>query len=165
MNYLTRVCVAMLLAVSAGSSALALEIGTSAPEFALPGSKQEVKLSDYRGKVVYLDFWASWCAPCKRSFPWMNALQKRYGEKGLQIIAISLDAKVADAKQFLLESPVDFVIAFDSSGSSGKQFAIKGMPSSFLLDANGKILHRHAGFNDEKAVQIEQQIKAALGVN
>ena len=119
-------------------------------------------MQQLRGKLVYLDFWASWCAPCKRSFPWMNQLQQRYGARGLHVVAVNLDAKREDALQFLQTTPANFSVLFDPSGTSAKAYAVKAMPSSYLIDANGKIVRQHLGFNADSAQALENEIKALL---
>lgn len=137
----------------------------AAPEFSLPSLTEPsttISLQQLHGKLVYLDFWASWCAPCKRSFPWMNQLQKTYGPQGLQIITINLDTKRDDALSFLQSTPGEFLIAYDAAGTSAQAYAIKGMPSSFLIDRHGNVLHRHAGYNAKIALAVEAEIKAAL---
>ncbi|MES2898076.1 MAG: TlpA disulfide reductase family protein [Pseudomonadota bacterium] len=160
MNMLKHCLFAMALAcaVPAGGA----EPGQSAPAFALEGPAGPVSLAAYPGKYIYLDFWASWCAPCKRSFPWMGELQKRYGEAGLQVVAVNVDATRADAERFLAQTPAAFVVAWDPTGSVAKQYKIKGMPSSVLIDPKGQVMHVHAGYNDSSARAIEQQIKLAL---
>lgn len=150
-----------MLAVLA-SPLLAAEPGTPAPAFSLEGPAGPVSLAALRGKYVYLDFWASWCAPCKRSFPWMTDLQKRYGEAGLQVVAINVDTARADADRFLAQTPAGFAIAWDPAGSVARQYKIKGMPSSVLIDPKGQVLHVHSGYNDDTARKIEQEIKMAL---
>jgi cytochrome c biogenesis protein CcmG, thiol:disulfide interchange protein DsbE len=158
---MARALAALLLA-AALSPAQAAAPGAAAPAFNLEGRSGPVSLAAYKGKYVYLDFWASWCGPCKRSFPWMGELQKRYGPAGLQVVAINVDAARADAQRFLAENPADFVIAYDAEGAVAKQYAIKGMPSSVLIGPDGKIVHVHAGFNDETARSVDAGIKAAL---
>jgi cytochrome c biogenesis protein CcmG, thiol:disulfide interchange protein DsbE len=141
---------------------MALAVGESAPAFELPGDGAPIKLSGFKGKVVYVDFWASWCGPCKQSFPWLNDMQSKYGAKGFQVVGINVDAKTADAKTFLTEVPAKFTVAFDDKGVTPKQFGIKGMPSSVLIDANGKVLLQHTGFRDADKAQLEQAIQQAL---
>jgi cytochrome c biogenesis protein CcmG/thiol:disulfide interchange protein DsbE len=158
---MARALAALLLA-AALTPAQAASPGAPAPAFTLDGRSGPVSLAAYKGKYVYLDFWASWCGPCKRSFPWMGELQKRYGPAGLQVVAINVDAARADAQRFLAENPADFVIAYDAEGAVAKQYAIKGMPSSVLIGPDGKIVHVHAGFNDETARTVDASIKAAL---
>jgi thiol-disulfide isomerase/thioredoxin len=140
------------------------EAGSMAPEFSLASPQGTVRLADYRGKTVYLDFWASWCGPCKQSFPWMNAMQAKYAAQGLQVIAVNLDAKAEDAQAFLASVPAQFTIAYDAAGVSAQQYRIKGMPSSVLIGRDGKVLSIHAGFNQAARAELEQQITTALGV-
>jgi cytochrome c biogenesis protein CcmG, thiol:disulfide interchange protein DsbE len=158
-----NLCAAALLLVSAGwAQSAPLQAGQPAPELNLPGAKGTVNLADYKGKVVYVDFWASWCGPCKQSFPWMNEMQAKYGPKGLQIVAVNVDAKREDADKFLAAVPASFPIAFDSKGDTPKRFQIEGMPSSVLLGADGKVLLAHKGFNEESRKELEQALDAAV---
>lgn len=150
---------ALLLAASLNTHAAA---GGDAPDFALDGRGAPVKLADLRGKFVYLDFWASWCAPCKRSFPWMASLQQRFGAAGLQVVAINVDTRRLDADQFLAATPAAFVIAYDPTGATPKKYAIKGMPSSVLIDPSGKIIASHTGFTADTPAQVERDIELAL---
>ena len=142
--------------------ALALEVAQAAPEFDLAGRLAAIKLSDYKGKTVYLDFWASWCGPCKQSFPWMNEMQTRYGAKGLRVVGINVDQKTDDAKNFLKDTPASFDVAFDQTGKTPKSYAIKGMPTSVLIGPDGKVISIHSGFKDEHRDELEKQIKQAL---
>ena len=154
--------ITLALASLLGGSALAVEVGQAAPDFDLPGRLAAVKLSDYKGKTVYLDFWASWCGPCKQSFPWMNEMQTRYSDQGLRVVGINVDQKTDDAKNFLKDTPASFDVAFDASGKTPKTYAIKGMPTSVLIGPDGKVLSVHSGFKDEQRGELEAQIKHAL---
>ncbi|RJG21822.1 TlpA family protein disulfide reductase [Massilia cavernae] len=136
--------------------------GSAAPQFSLPGRDGQVALAAYRGKHVYLDFWASWCAPCKRSFPWMGELQKRFGPSGLVVVAVDVDATRADADRFLADVPAGFTVTFDPAGSVARQFAIKGMPSSMLIDPSGQVLYVHEGFTKSTPQAVEKHIEQAL---
>ena len=151
-----------LLAATLAQSVLAVEVGQAAPDFDLPGRLAAVKLSDYQGKTVYLDFWASWCGPCKQSFPWMNEMQTRYSGQGLRVVGINVDQKTDDAKSFLKDTPANFDVAFDASGKTPKTYAIKGMPTSVLIGPDGRVLSVHSGFKDEQRAELEAQIKHAL---
>ena len=131
----------------------------------LPGARGAVKLSDLRGKVVYVDFWASWCAPCKQSFPWLNEMQARYGAHGLEIVGINVDARRTDADRFLAQVPARFTLAFDARGDTPGCYAAKGMPTSFLIARDGTIVATHVGFRAEDKSRIEREIRRALGVN
>lgn len=119
-------------------------------------------LEPIEGKVIWVDFWASWCVPCRRSFPWMNTMQQKYGGEGLQIIAVNLDKERALADGFLAEVPAEFSLRFDPAGVLAKQFEVQAMPSSFLLDATGKVLDSHFGFRLADAEEYERAIQAAL---
>lgn len=145
------------------SSAMALDKGSAAPAFDLSGAEGNVSLTKYQGKLVYLDFWASWCGPCRQSFPWMNELQAKYGSQGLQIIGVNLDQKNEDARQFLATTPARFVVAFDPAGATPRSYGVKGMPSSVLIGPDGKILFEHAGFKDADKNALEAKIKSSLG--
>jgi thiol-disulfide isomerase/thioredoxin len=144
-------------------SAAALERGAAAPQFELQGLSDAVQLAKYRGKLVYVDFWASWCGPCRESFPWMNQMQEKYGARGLQIIGVNLDARNADARQFLAAMPARFVIGFDPQGATPRDYGIKGMPSSVLIGPDGKVLYAHSGFRDADRAELENKIQSALG--
>ncbi len=149
-------------ALMGGASAWALEPGQMAPALELSGPKAPVSLSKLQGKLVYVDFWASWCGPCKQSFPWMNEMQTKYGPKGLQIIGVNVDAKSADADKFLAEVPASFLVGYDAAGDSPKRYQIKGMPSSVLIGPDGKVIRVHAGFRPDERKALEDAIVAAL---
>lgn len=119
-------------------------------------------LEPVQGKVIWVDFWASWCVPCRRSFPWMNAMHRKYGTEGLEIIAVNLDKERALADGFLAEVPAEFALRFDPAGSLAKEFKVQGMPSSYLLDADGNVLATHIGFKTADAPEYERAIQQAL---
>lgn len=125
-------------------------------------SNNKFDLSHYKGQFVYLDFWASWCGPCRASFPWMNTLQKDYQGMGLKIVSINLDVNREDAQEFLLEFPAKFDVIFDSAGNYAESFGLVGMPSSFFFDPEGKQLFSHVGFNQKDAPALREKIYAAL---
>jgi thiol-disulfide isomerase/thioredoxin len=141
----------------------ATDAGQPAPNLALPDAQGSVvALDTLRGKVVYVDFWASWCGPCRRSFPWMNEMQQKYGGKGLAIVAVNVDKKRADANKFLAQIPASFPVVFDEAGASPAAFGVKGMPSSYLIDARGNVAFVERGFVDASRVELEDRIKSLL---
>ncbi len=153
----------VLLAALAAGPALATEAGEPAPTFALPNAKGEtVALDKLRGKVVYVDFWASWCGPCRRSFPWMGEMQQKYGAKGFVVVGVNVDKKRADADRFLAQIPAGFTVVFDEVGTTPSAFGVKGMPSSYLIDATGKVTYVERGFVDESKAGLEQRIAALV---
>lgn len=146
---------AIALALAA-TTACAIAPGDTPP--ALPDNV----LAAHKGKAIYVDFWASWCGPCKQSFPWMNAMHDKYAAKGLQIIAVNVDAKRADAERFLAKTPATFLVAYDPTGDSAKRYAVKAMPTSLLIDRSGRVTYVHAGFRDEDRAELEAKINDAL---
>jgi cytochrome c biogenesis protein CcmG, thiol:disulfide interchange protein DsbE len=144
--------------------ALAVEKGAAAPPFEAAGSRGSIKLSDYQGKVLYLDFWASWCVPCRQSFPWMNEMLAKYESNGLRILGINVDRKAADAAKFLDRVPAKFDIAFDPQGSLPKAYGVKAMPSSYLIAPNGQVIEVHRGFAEEDRAELERKIRLALNL-
>jgi len=154
---------AALCCVLFAQFALAIDAGAPAPDFTVAGADgKPLQLSAYRGKLVYLDFWASWCAPCRRSFPWMNAMQEKYGAGGLVVLGVNVDQRRPDADRFLAQVPAAFTIAYDPQGAAPALYAIKGMPSSVLIDPQGRVVFVHAGFRDADRGELEAKIRSAL---
>lgn len=118
----------------------------------------KLDLAQYRGKVVYLDFWASWCPPCRQSFPWMNAMQQKYGQQGLVIIAVNVDQHTQDAVKFLKERPAHFRVVYDPQGKLAERYNLIGMPSSFVIGRSGRIRYRDMGFRDSSPKKYEAEI-------
>lgn len=115
-----------------------------------------------KDQLLYVDFWASWCGPCKLSFPFMNQLHSEFDGKGLEIIAISVDKKESDALKFLKRNPSEFAVALDSTGTCPELFDVQGMPHSFIVDHSGKILYSHIGFRPSDPKTLKQEIKRLL---
>ena len=158
-----RFLLALLVACVACTAAQAATPGSAAPPFALPDATgATVSLARLRGRVVYVDFWASWCAPCRRSFPWMNALQARYGKDGLAIVGINVDKRREDAERFLRDTPASFTVVYDAQGATPAAYDVKGMPSSYLIDRKGNVAAIEEGFHDERRDEVEARIRARL---
>ncbi|MGQ0587051.1 MAG: TlpA family protein disulfide reductase [Gammaproteobacteria bacterium] len=118
-------------------------------------------LSAYQGKVVYLDFWASWCGPCAESFPWLNRMHEKYGGE-LVIVGVNVDTDARAADAFLKAHPARFAIVRDPEGELPELYRIEGMPSAVLLGRDGSVLHKHAGFRSARSAEYEAAIRAAL---
>jgi thiol-disulfide isomerase/thioredoxin len=158
-----RALLAIATALAWARGALGADPGERAPAFALPTAAGEtLALERLRGQVVYVDFWASWCGPCRRSFPWMNEMNRKYAAKGLAIVAINVDKKRADAERFLAQIPAEFTVVFDAPGAVPAAYAVKGMPSSYLIDANGRVAVVEQGFRDESRAVLEEKIRVLL---
>lgn len=132
------------------------------PDFIYTTDNGALKLASLRGKVIYVDYWASWCGPCRQSFPWMNEMQARYRDRGLVVLAVNVDRELAEAKRFLANYPANFLIAYDSKGDTANTLALQGMPNSFLVDRRGEIIATHVGFREADKAKNEAAIKAAL---
>jgi cytochrome c biogenesis protein CcmG, thiol:disulfide interchange protein DsbE len=114
------------------------------------------------GRVTHVDFWASWCAPCRLSFPWMNQMHERWAAQGLRIVAVNLDRRDADALRFLAQNPARFELAFDPAGDSARRLDIQAMPTSLLVGRDGTLVHTHRGFRAEDRPVLEGLIRDAL---
>jgi cytochrome c biogenesis protein CcmG, thiol:disulfide interchange protein DsbE len=112
----------------------------------------------YRGQVVVVDFWASWCKPCRQSIPWLNELRTRYGPQGLVIVGVNVDANRADAENFQREVPVGFEVLYDPQGKLAEQFGLQGMPTSFVFDRDGKLAHTLLGYREAQRRDHETEI-------
>ena len=128
----------------------------------LAGGTEKLDISAFKGKVVLIDFWATWCPPCKKSMPFLNGLRNERLKDGFEIIAINVDEDSEEVKQFLSSNPVDYIMAFDPKGDCPAKFEVKGMPSSYLVDKAGKIRKVHVGFRDEDQAMIREQVSALL---
>jgi cytochrome c biogenesis protein CcmG/thiol:disulfide interchange protein DsbE len=119
-------------------------------------------LTSLRGHVVYLDFWASWCAPCRQSFPWMQAVKDAYEGQGLTVVAVNLDTDRADADKFLHQFQPTFAVRFDPKGELAELYKVKGMPSSVLIDRHGVTRFTHVGFRPVDGAVYEAQLRELL---
>ena len=137
--------------------------GDTAADFSLPNllTQEQHKLSDYRGSVVLVDFWASWCGPCRASFPaydvLRNRLQNKFGKDSFEVLAINVDMEKHEALAFLEKQKVTFPILDENTGGSTQhKYQILAMPTAFLIDGRGKIVMQHSGFNSAYVELIEQ---------
>ena len=159
---LTLIAVALAL-VTLGSGWLAAAPPTSAPNVALQRTDGgTVQLATYKGKVMLVDFWASWCVPCKTSFPALDSLYREYQPRGLEVLAINLDERRRDADAFLGNYPHRLTVLFDLKGASPAAFGVKGMPSSFLIDKVGTIRFTHMGYTGNVDASYRQEIAQLL---
>lgn len=121
-----------------------------------------VDVDGLRGRVVYLDFWASWCGPCRQSFPWMQTMKSTYENRGLTVVAVNLDMDRAAADRFLTRFHPTFDVRFDPSGDLAEAYKIRGMPSSVLIDRHGVTRFTHVGFRPVDVRLYEAQVRELL---
>ena len=119
-------------------------------------------LSQFKGKVIYVDFWASWCGPCGESFPFMNKLHHDIEARGLKIIAINLDENVDDARQFVKNKPSEFKIVRDINAQCAQKFNVQAMPSTYLIDRKGNVRQTHFGFRAGETEDFQRKVLALL---
>lgn len=137
--------------VLASSGAAATDLGAAG-----------LDLHPYKGKVVYLDFWASWCAPCRQSFPWLGNLVHEYGAQNIVVVAVNVDHDRQRAERFLRETPANFPIVYDPKGDIATAYKVVGMPSAVLLDRTGKVRFQHEGFSESRKHSYEEQLRALV---
>lgn len=153
-----------LSAFSLSPYVLAVEKGGNMPACVLAtmADNGAVNLNQYKEKVLYVDFWASWCGPCAKSFPFLNGLHQQLQGQGLQIVAVNLDENPDDAKAFLAKYPANFTVAADVSKQCAKDFDVKAMPSSYIVDRKGIVHHVQLGFKPGEAQDLQKMVEMLL---
>ncbi len=150
-------------------AALTLDVGVAraeakpAPDIQLRTARgTTVRLSDLKGKVVLVDFWASWCRPCVRSFPAIDGLYRKFRGRGLEVLAVNMDQQRRDADAFLSKAPHAMRIFFDADGNALSAFGLAGIPSLVLIDRLGSVRFVHAGYSDKIGDEARPEIETLL---
>lgn len=156
-----RVLPALLLSAAGLAGVRA---GQVAPDFELPDLRdgKKARLSQHRGKVVILDFWASWCAPCRKEMPELEKLYRDFAGRGLRVVAVNIDEDTAAARRFLDDVKVSFAVLHDGEQKVATQYDLPTMPTSFVLGADGKVHAVHAGFRPEDVPKLRAEVEALL---
>ncbi|HEX3059700.1 MAG TPA: TlpA disulfide reductase family protein [Usitatibacter sp.] len=152
------------LATLASIPAAAVEAGMPAPALSMAPLEggAPVSLAGLKGSVVYVDFWASWCVPCRLSMPALEDLYKRNKSRGFAVVGVNKDAGVADARRFLAKVPVSFTLVQDGADAAARGFDVKAMPSGYLVDRKGLVRQVHRGFTAETGATLEKEIDSLL---
>jgi thiol-disulfide isomerase/thioredoxin len=159
-----RLVLASLVFAASGAAA-ALEVNAPAPDLALQRLDQPAQplaLASLKGSVVYVDFWASWCVPCRMSMPALDAMYRRNRGRGFAVVGVNKDVSSADAQRFLQRVSVSFPLVQDAQDAAAKAFDVKAMPSGYLLDRKGIVRNVHRGFTVETAAALQREIETLL---
>ncbi|MFQ5627284.1 MAG: TlpA disulfide reductase family protein [bacterium] len=160
-SILFAVCFSLVAMASVPKS----EVNTSALDFTgKTADGKVVKLSDYKGKVVLLDFWASWCGPCKEEFPFLVRLHSKLKDKNFTVLGVNVDIELEKMQDFLAKqkSQPEFPIIFDKQGTLPRLYDVEGMPTTVLIDKKGIIRFRHTGFTKAEKKKIIDEVIALM---
>ncbi len=151
----------LLLALPAGAEVL--EVGHAAPEISLSDVTGTThRLSEYRGRAILLNFWATWCIPCRTEIPSMERAYRRLGQKGLAVLAVNLDAGRGPVEAFIKEHGVTFPVLLDPQGTSSRAYHVLGLPTSYLIDREGRLVLREIGPRDWSEGEALRKLEALL---
>lgn len=156
---------ACALAVAIAFPAIALEAGAPLPDLSaaqLGEPTRQVSLKSFKGQVMYVDFWASWCVPCRLSMPTLDSLYREHRARGFTVVGVNKDVSADDAARFLKRVPVTFPLVQDAADHAARAFDVKAMPSGYLVDRRGVVRKVHRGFTAETAAQLAKEIEALL---
>ncbi len=148
----------------AASITYAAQPGETAPSCSVErfNTNSSLNITDLKNKVVYVDFWASWCPPCKMSFPSLNQLHNELKDKGFEVVAINLDEEKDQAAEFLQNNPVGFSVGYDGEGKCPETYQVIAMPSSYIIDKKGIIREVHLGFDEDSPDKIRSAVLSLL---
>lgn len=160
---LTRFAVATALSALFTVSVHAQNIEGAAPDFTLKSNQgSNMRLEDQRGNVVMMNFWASWCGPCRQEMPLMDEIFKKYEKFGFTIMAVNVDEDSADADRFLSDVPVSFPILYDNESRISELYNVDAMPTTIMIDRNGNKRFLHRGYKDGYEKDYEKQVKQLI---
>lgn len=159
-NLFIKLLASILLCIFVTISATAESLKGKAPDFTLKSNTgKNLKLSEFRGQVVMLNFWASWCGPCRQEMPLLDQIQKRYSPLGFTILGVNVEEDSSKAKTMLREVPVSFPILFDTTNKASKLYNVSAMPSTVLIDRDGNLRYLHKGYKPGDEAQYKKWVK------
>jgi len=138
-------------------------VGSLAPDFTLRSNTgKNLKLSEYRGQVVMINFWATWCGPCRQEMPLLNRIHEKYSKSGFKLLGINVDDNTGNAQAMAAKLGVTFPVLFDSEKRVSRLYDVDGMPSTVLIDRSGKVRYIHRGYRPGYEIQYEAQVRELL---
>jgi thiol-disulfide isomerase/thioredoxin len=156
-------CLMAITATTLAASVDSLRTGALAPAFALQSSSgKPLNLSDLKGQIVLVNFWASWCGPCRKEMPVLEQLNKQYRAKGVTLVGVNVEPDTAAAVDWLKATPVSFPILFDTDSKVSKLYQVEGMPNTVILDRTGKVRYIHRGYSPGAENEYLDQIRALI---
>jgi len=157
---LPRLFMACLVSLMCVSLAGAAAVKGPAPNFTLKSmSGKNLKLSEMAGNVVLINFWASWCGPCREEMPLLNALHKKYAPLGFTVLGVNVEEQLDGARGFLSNVPVDFPILLDNTNKVSKQYKVVAMPTTVFVDRDGNMRYLHEGYKPGDEKKYRQMVK------
>ncbi|MAA64188.1 MAG: redoxin [Alteromonadaceae bacterium] len=152
------------LSLLIATSALAGEMNEPAPDFTLKSNQGEnLRLEDYRGQVVMLNFWASWCGPCRQEMPLIDDIYSKYKDLGFTVLAVNVDEDSTDANRFLEAVPVSYPVLYDNDSKVSERYNVEAMPTTVMIDRDGNARFLHhgylPGYEDDYVTQIKQLVR------
>lgn len=155
--------VILLGLMSFSFSVAAVSMGSQAPDFTLKSkSGKNVRLSDYRGQVVMINFWASWCGPCRQEMPLLEKMHRRYSKLGFVLLGVNVEADSSKANAYLKDIPVSFPVLYDTNNKASKLYDVSAMPTTIILDRNGKMRFLHQGYKPGYEKDYKKQVKQLI---
>jgi len=152
-------CIALLVPLAAS----AVEEGKAAPDFTLKSlTGKNMKLSEMTGNVVLINFWASWCGPCREEMPLLNALHKKYEPLGFSVLGINVEENVEAARGFMKEFPVDFPVLLDNTNEVSQRYKVIAMPTTVVVDRDGNIRYLHQGYKSGDEAKYQKMVKTLV---
>ena len=172
LNIITLICLFVSLASCSeeappvGKMPPIMKLGEKAPDFAFKrlfdSSNIEQRLSQYQGKVIYLDFWASWCKPCLKSMPLLSELRTELANQGFEVIAVNLDSDVDKGVEFIMDRAISYPTVRSSNDGISQLYQIAGLPTGYLIDRDGVTRYAHQGFKEKDIEEIKKQVLLLL---
>lgn len=145
------------------SAAQAADVQGKAPDFTLKSSSgKNLKLSEHRGEVVLLNFWASWCGPCRKEMPYLEQIQEKYSDYGFTVMGVNVEEDSSKAKKMLKDIPVSFPILYDTTNSVSKAYKVSAMPTTVIIDRDGNMRYLHKGYKSGDEATYKQWVKKLI---